>query len=81
MDFKTLRALKAMVDAHNKVPSLEKIDFWFPHMFADGKWAVVLVFGDSPELKEMAPFLSFALANSLHSFLMQLNGDIAVNYQ
>lgn len=81
MNFRTYGALKAMVDAYNKASFDEKLELWFPHMFADGEWAVDLVFGNCPELKPMAPFLSFCLANGLEAFFMNVNDDIAIHIQ
>lgn len=81
MNFRTYGALKAMVDAYNKAHSDEKLELWFPHMYADGEWAVDLIFGDWPDLKPMAPFLSFCLANGLYAFFFNANDDIALHIQ
>ena len=81
MKLQTYAAIKAMVDGYNKATINEKLELWFPRMYADGKWSVDLVFGSVPELSAVAPFLSFCLANSLHTFFMEINGDIAIHIQ
>lgn len=81
MNFRTYGALKAMVDAYNKAHSNDKLELWFPHMYADGKWAVDLVFGSHPDLNPIAPFLSFCLANGLYAWFTSLNDDIAIHIQ
>ena len=81
MNFRTYGALKAMVDAHNRVHRSERLELWHPHMFADGKWEVDLKFGDWPELKPIAPFLSFCLANNLYAFFFSIKDDVYLHIQ
>ena len=81
MSFKVLREVKALVVAFNSVKWHEPVEFWFPHMYADGQWSVDLVFCKCPNLIYYSGFLSFALANCPAAFLMDLNGDIALHLQ
>lgn len=81
MLFSELRELKELLDKYNEHVAGEKAEFFLPQMFADGKWAVVIVFGKFPELSSMWEILSRCSFHMLNTWFSDLNGNIALNIQ
>lgn len=81
MLFDELRELKRLLVKYNERIAGEKAEFWFPHMYADGKWSVTIVFNQNPMLNEMAEILACCYYHNLYAFFGQLNGDIALFVQ
>lgn len=81
MDFKTLRCLKSVVDAHNSNLYWAPVELWFPHMYDIGQWSCTLVFGRTVGNDEISEFLLFLYGNSCHFFIGTLNDDIAIYVQ
>ena len=73
--------MKKLLDKYNEHVAGEKAEFWFPHMFADGKWSVTIVFGKVPDLSSMWEILSRCNFLMLHTFFGEVNGDIALFIQ
>lgn len=81
MLFSELRELKKLLDKYNERVAGEKAEFWFPHMFADGKWSVTIVFGKVPDLSVMWEILSRCEFHHFKAFFGSLNGDTALFLQ
>lgn len=81
MLFSELRELKELLDKYNERVAGEKAEFWFPHMFADGKWSVTIVFNHNPVLCDMAEILACCYYHNLYTFFGQFNDDIALFIQ
>lgn len=81
MLFQELRELKKLLDKYNEHIAGEKAEFWFPHMFADGKWSVTIVFNKNPMVSDMAKILASCNYHNLHAFFGHLNEDIALFIQ
>ena len=77
MDFKHLREVKEFVNTWNKVHKNLQLEFWFPGMYADGKWGCTIVGNevmDKSYVMEIVPFL-YGLRCSW--FIGTCNGDLA----
>lgn len=81
MLFLELRQLKKLLDKYNEHIAVEKAEFWFPHMYADGKWSVAIVFGKVPTLSDMSEILAMCDYHNLQAFFGEMNGDIALFVQ
>ena len=81
MLFQELRELEKLLDKYNERIAGEKAEFWFPHMYSDGKWSVTIVFNQNPILYEMSEMLASCYYHNLYAFFGQLNGDIALFIQ
>lgn len=81
MLFQELRELKKLLDKYNERIAGEKAEFWFPHMFLDGHWAVTIVFNQNPTLYDMSEILANCYYHNLKAFFGELNGDIALFIQ
>lgn len=81
MLFLHLRNLKAELDRYNHYVAGEKAEFWFPHMFMDGRWSVTIVFNHNPVLSETWGIIDYCHKWGLHAFFGELNGDIALFVQ
>lgn len=81
MDFKHLRELKQVVNAHNAHKYWEPVELWFPHMYADGKWGCTLIFGKTADDSEISDFILFLYGNSCRFFIGTCNEDIAIYVQ
>jgi hypothetical protein len=81
MLFKEFRELHAIVKELNCNKYEPQIEEWFPHMYADGRWAVTYCFDGNPTLERMEPILSYCLEHSLYAFFGNLNDDIGLFIQ
>lgn len=81
MDFKNLRELKKVVDAHNAHKYRKPVELFNPHMYADGMWGCALVFGKTVDDSEMSDFLLFLYGNGCRFFMGNLNEDMAFYVQ
>lgn len=73
--------MKELLDKYNEHVAGEKAEFWFPHMFADGKWSVSIVFGKVPTLYDLWDILNCCYYHNLKAFFGEMNGDIALFIQ
>lgn len=81
MLFTELRDLKNLVVEFNALSPVTKAEFFNPHMFQDGQWAVVIVFSGIIGLDYSERLLSYCLSRSLHAFWGVVNGKIALFVQ
>lgn len=81
MKLSSLRKIKALVAQLNNRPFEEKIELWFPHMYADGKWSCDIVLGRFPESPSVTPIVELLNQEKCLWWLSELNGDIAFHIQ
>lgn len=81
MDFSTLRALKGMVTKRNERAFGAPVEFWFPMMFADGKWSATLVFGSILQPEDVRIFIPFLEGVGASYFISTCNEDMAIYVQ
>lgn len=81
MLFSELRELKELLVKYNERVPGEKAELWFPHMYADGKWSVTIVFGEVPDLSAMWEILSRCEFHGVQAFFGSMNEDIALFIQ
>lgn len=76
MKFSSLRKIKALVAELNNRPYEENIEFWFPHMFADGKWSCDIVLAKFPESDTITPIVELLNQEGCNWWLTSINGQI-----
>ena len=81
MKLSSLRKIKALVFVLNNRPYEEKIELWFPHMYADGKWACDIVLTKFPESSTITPIVNLLNKEECNWWLSELNSDIAFHVQ
>lgn len=81
MLFKELIELKKLVDKYNQKVVGQKAQFFNPHMFRDGRWAVAIIFGEVPELSDTWETLDCCIYHALHAFWGVINGKITLFIQ
>ena len=81
MLFTELIELKGLVDTYNRLNGARKAEFFNPLMFNDGKWAVAIIFGETPVLSEMWEIISRCNFHMLQAFWGQINGKITLFVQ
>lgn len=81
MLFQELRELKTLVDKYNQKVVGQKAEFFNPHMYRDGRWAVTIVFGKAPTLYDMWDILNCCYYHGLKVFFGEMCGDIALFIQ
>lgn len=81
MLFQELRELKKIVDKSNNHAHGEKTQFFNPHMYRDGRWAVAIIFGEVPELSDTWEVLDSCIYHALHAFWGVINGKVTLFIQ
>lgn len=81
MKLSSLRKIKALVAVLNNRPFEEKIELWFPHMYADGKWACDIVLNQFPDSDVITPIVKLLNQEGCLWWLTQINGDITFSIQ
>lgn len=74
MSFETLRELKGVLVKFNMYTPSRKAEFHFPHMYADGKWAVTIIF-DGVLDQSVLNLFSSALQNGKGSYFLGVVND------
>lgn len=81
MLFKELIEMKKIVDKNNNRAHGEKAQFFNPHMYRDGRWAVAIIFGEVPELSDTWEVLDSCIYHAHHAFWGAINGKITLFIQ
>lgn len=70
-----------MVTKRNERAFGAPVEFWFPQMFADGKWSVTLVFGSVLQPEDVRIFIPFLEGTGCLYWISNLNDDMAIFVQ
>lgn len=70
-----------MVDTYNRLAVGQKAEFFNPHMFSDGRWAVAIIFGANPELPAMWEILDNCTFHMHSAFFGVIEGKITLFIQ
>lgn len=81
MKLSSLSKIKALVAQLNNRPYEENIELWFPHMFADGKWACDIVLAKYPESNTITPIVELLNKEECNWWMSEINEDIAFHVQ
>lgn len=81
MKFSSLRKIKALVFVLNNRKYEEKIELWFPHMYADGKWACDIKLAKFPESSTITPIVNLLNKEKCYWWLSESNGIIFFHVQ
>lgn len=81
MLFQELRELKKLVEKYNRNAYGQKAEFFNPHMFQDGMWAVAIIFGKVPVLYDTWDIIANCYYHGHHAFWGQVQGKITLFVQ
>ena len=81
MLFTELRELKKLVEKLNRQTFNGKVEFFNPHMYMDGQWAVAIIFGKVPILYDVWDIVANCYYHGHHAFWGQVQGKITLFVQ